>query len=172
MKKSFVLPTTLLHCHCIYDCIIRKDRCYFSEFCFSYVDLYHHNKWKTDYESHLLWTFPFNLFKSGKYFLFLLTKIYSSGFSIIPYIIRGKSNPKFIEIYTDLESNVDLVVLSNSITLTPGTITVDLDGHKLLILWLNAEDLSTTEAGYRIKGTLESKIKEGLWRSLSVYWVF
>ena len=106
--------------------------------------------------------FPFNLYKSGKYFLFLLTKIYSSGFSIIPYIIRGKSNPKFIEIYTDLESNVDLVVLSNSITLTPGTITVDLDGHKLLILWLNAEDLSTTEAGYRIKGTLESKIKEGL----------
>lgn len=106
--------------------------------------------------------FPFNLYKSGKYFLFLLTKIYSSGFSIIPYIVRGKSNPRFVEIYTDLESNVDLVVLSNSITLTPGTITVDLDGHKLLILWLNAEDLSTTEAGYKIKGTLESRIKEGL----------
>ncbi len=106
--------------------------------------------------------FPFNLFKSGKYFLFLLTKIYSSGFSIIPYILSGKSNPRFVEIYTDLESNVDLVILSNSITLTPGTITVDLDGHKLLILWLNAEELSTTEAGNKIKGQLESRIKEGL----------
>ena len=106
--------------------------------------------------------FPFSLYKSGKYFLFLLTKIYSSGFSIIPYIVSGKSNPRFIEIYTDLDSNVDLVVLSNSITLTPGTITVDLDGQKLLILWLNAEELSTTDAGNKIKGALEMRIKEGL----------
>ena len=106
--------------------------------------------------------YPFNLIKSTKYFLFLLVKIYKSGFTIIPSILTGKADPKFVEIYTELENNVDLVVLSNSITLTPGTITVDLDGHKLLILQMNAAEMTATEAGHHIKGDLEYKIKEGL----------
>ncbi|OJV65922.1 MAG: hypothetical protein BGO41_08285 [Clostridiales bacterium 38-18] len=106
--------------------------------------------------------YPFNVFKLLRYAFFLLIEIYKSGLSIIPYIITGKANPGFVDIYTDLEKNIDIVVLANSITLTPGTITVDVQGHLLTVLWINPTTTQPTMAGIRIKGKLEKRIKEGL----------
>lgn len=104
----------------------------------------------------------FNALKLLRFTLFLLWEIFRSGLSIIPTIVTGKANPTFVEIYTDLEKNLDLVVLSNAITLTPGTITVDLEGHRLIVLWMNPQTENTTKAGELIKGKLEKIIKEGL----------
>ena len=106
--------------------------------------------------------FYFNVFKSLKYFMYLLVDIYCSGVSIIPTIIKKNDHPVFVEIYTDLESNLELLVLCNSITLTPGTITVDLEGHRLLVLWMNPTTDNVTHAGDIIKGKLERRIQEGL----------
>lgn len=106
--------------------------------------------------------YPFNILKLIRFAIFLLGEIYKSGLSIIPTIITGKANPDMIEIYTELESNLDLVVLSNAITLTPGTITVDLEGHRLLVLWMDPKTKHPTLAGKIIKGSIEKRIKEGL----------
>lgn len=106
--------------------------------------------------------FPFNIFKLFKYALFLIIEIYKSGFSIIPVILSGTAKPGIVEIHTELESNISLVILSNSITLTPGTITLDIQGHRLLVLWLNPKTMQPTMAGIHIKGKIEQKLKEGI----------
>ena len=106
--------------------------------------------------------YPFNVLRLIRFTFFLFFEIFKSGLSIIPSIITGKSNPTFVEIGTELDRNMDLIILSNSITLTPGTITVDLEGQSLIVLWMNPLSDNTTKAGALIKGKLENIIKEGL----------
>ncbi len=106
--------------------------------------------------------FPFNIFKLLRYAIFLVIEIYKSGISIIPVIFTGTAKPGVVEIHTELESNILLVILCNSITLTPGTITLDIQGHRLLVLWLNPKTMQPTMAGIYIKGKIEQKLKEGI----------
>ncbi|HSN65792.1 MAG TPA: Na+/H+ antiporter subunit E [Fusibacter sp.] len=106
--------------------------------------------------------YPFNVLRLIRFTFFLFFEIFKSGLSIIPSIITGKSNPTFVEIGTELDRNMDLIILSNSITLTPGTITVDLEGQRLIVLWMNPLSDNSTKAGELIKGKLEKIIKEGL----------
>ena len=53
--------------------------------------------------------------------------------------------PGIVTIRTNLKQDIAKLVLANSITLTPGTFTVDIIGDRLLIHWINvkAEDLDT-----------------------------
>jgi len=104
----------------------------------------------------------FNIFGIIRYSLYLLLEIYKSGLSIIPHIISGHSNPEIIEIYTDLDSNLQVALISNSITLTPGTITMDVQGQRLKVLWMDPKTKNVTMAGIMIKGRLEKLIKEVL----------
>jgi len=45
-------------------------------------------------------------------------------------------NPALVEIRTGLESPLGRLLLANTITLTPGTLTVDVDGDRLLVHWV------------------------------------
>lgn len=112
---------------------------------YSYFDLYY-----------------FNIFWLIKYSFYLLLEIYKSGLSIIPNIISGHASPDIVEIYTDLDSNLQLALLANSITLTPGTITMDIEGQRLKVLWMDPKTKNVTMAGIMIKGRLEKLLKEVL----------
>jgi len=59
--------------------------------------------------------------------------------------------PGIVTIRTNLKQDIAKLILANSITLTPGTFTVDIIGDRLLIHWINveAEDL---DAATRIIG--------------------
>jgi multicomponent Na+:H+ antiporter subunit E len=104
----------------------------------------------------------FNIFWLIKYSFYLLLEIYKSGLSIIPNIISGHASPEIVEIYTDLDSNLQLALLANSITLTPGTITMDIEGQRLKVLWMDPKTKNITMAGILIKGRLEKLLKEVL----------
>jgi multicomponent Na+:H+ antiporter subunit E len=104
----------------------------------------------------------FNIFWLIKYSFYLIIEIYKSGLSIIPNIISGHSNPDIVEIYTDLDSNLQVALLANSITLTPGTITMDVHGQRLKVLWMDPKTKNVTMAGIMIKGRLEKLLKEVL----------
>jgi multicomponent Na+:H+ antiporter subunit E len=45
--------------------------------------------------------------------------------------------PGIVRVRTDLESEMAKTILANSITLTPGTLTVDIVGQDLYIHWIN-----------------------------------
>lgn len=68
-------------------------------------------------------------------------------------------NPGIVKITTDLNSDYGLAMLSNCITLTPGTITMDIyeDNHKnaMYIHWIDAKTEDTKEASEIIKGRFE-----------------
>ncbi len=68
-------------------------------------------------------------------------------------------NPGIVKITTDLKSDYGLAMLANCITLTPGTITMDIyeDGDKnaMYIHWIDASIEDTKEASDIIKGRFE-----------------
>jgi len=57
-------------------------------------------------------------------------------------VITGKINPGIIKISPDLKTDLGITMLANSITLTPGTLTVDIDEEKndLYIHWINVKE--------------------------------
>lgn len=64
--------------------------------------------------------------------------IYISAFSVIKDILfKNKSNIKIIDVNLDTKSEFSQTLIANSITLTPGTITVEKNGSNLKVLCLN-----------------------------------
>lgn len=100
----------------------------------------------------------FKVLNMIKYFFFMIKSIYVSGFQMIGMIITHNINPSMVEIETDLEEDFQRTLLANSITLTPGTITVELNGNKLKVLWIN----KTTDDPEAIRKAISYDIEERL----------
>lgn len=69
-------------------------------------------------------------------------------------IIKGEIEPGIVKIEPDLETDLGLTFLANSITLTPGTLTVDVDEEKseMYIHWIKVEEDPTKKiAGKFVK---------------------
>jgi len=69
--------------------------------------------------------------------------------------------PGIVKIKTNLKTDSGITALANSITLTPGTLTVDLtdDGY-LYIHWINVKSSDIEEATKQIAGTFEWFIRK------------
>ena len=94
--------------------------------------------------------------------LFLLVvvyKMYIASFQVLFNVMRGDINPRVVHFRTRLRSDVARVILANSITLTPGTITLNLDDDHLIVHWLDAKTLHSKYAGELIKGDFEALLK-------------
>lgn len=68
--------------------------------------------------------------------------------------------PGIVVIRTGLTSSMAKLVLANSITLTPGTFTLDVIGDRLLIHWIDVRAEGLEEATGIISGTFERYLKE------------
>lgn len=57
-------------------------------------------------------------------------------------VITGKINPGIVKISPNLKTDLGITMLANSITLTPGTLSVDIDegSNDLYIHWINVKD--------------------------------
>lgn len=73
-------------------------------------------------------------FKFLKYLCVLMNEIRKANVQTIQMILSKKEvKPKLINFSTDLQTEKGKVILANSITLTPGTITVSLEGSEYLV---------------------------------------
>ena len=54
-------------------------------------------------------------------------------------VLTGEIKPAIVKIDPKLKNELGIVMLANSITLTPGTLTLEAKGGKLYIHWLNAK---------------------------------
>lgn len=97
----------------------------------------------------------FNILKLSVYFFILLYEIYANAIITIYQIITLQINPDIVTIHTDLKTNTQKCILANSITLTPGTVTIELEDQTLKVLWLDAKNKNSVIAGNLIKGKLE-----------------
>jgi len=73
------------------------------------------------------------------YCFFLLIEIFKANLDVLKVIIRKKPDPVIRVIKTPLKSKTARVLLANSITLTPGTVTVKLEGDTLTVHALTKE---------------------------------
>ncbi len=69
------------------------------------------------------------------YFMWLVGRIIQSGFHLSVLILHPALpiDPKLIRYRTKLREEASIVLLGNSITLTPGTITVELNSQDLVV---------------------------------------
>ncbi len=73
-------------------------------------------------------------------------------------------NPGIVKVPVELKSNYGQAALANSITLTPGTITLDIteeeDGQRYFYIhWIDVKSADPLEAGEAIKGKLERGLR-------------
>lgn len=81
-----------------------------------------------------------------QYFIILIKEIFKSNFHVAKIVLSPKMNisPQIVTIDTKIKSHLYKTVLANSITLTPGTLTLLMEEDKLVIHCLqkeNGEDL-------------------------------
>ena len=64
-----------------------------------------------------------------------------ANFDVAYRVITGKINPGIVRISPDIKTDLGITMLANSITLTPGTLSVDIDEEKndLYIHWINVK---------------------------------
>lgn len=69
------------------------------------------------------------------YVFWLLGQIISSGFTVAFIILKPTLNihPSIVRFKVDLPSSHAKMILGNSITLTPGTLTVDIQGDEFIV---------------------------------------
>jgi hypothetical protein len=76
-------------------------------------------------------------------------------------------HPGIVKIPTEMKSDYGLAALANSITLTPGTITMEVTEEEgqnyLYVHWIDVKETDPEKAGEAIKGTLEKGLR-GVWQ--------
>ncbi|MFN4191288.1 MAG: Na+/H+ antiporter subunit E [Pseudothermotoga sp.] len=95
------------------------------------------------------------------YLLVLLFQIYVSGVKAIYYIFSNKVKVEIAKYESDLENDFSLCLLAISITLTPGTVTVDKSGKTLQILHLYHQKEKGNRWQQDIREKLENPLKGG-----------
>jgi len=100
-----------------------------------------------------------NFLRLTFYVFYLIGQIYLAGFYVIKLIIRG-AKADVIELKTKVTNESLKVLLADSITLTPGSILLDLDDENITLLCLkekndtrNLEDMDNF-----LKGRLENQL--------------
>ena len=91
------------------------------------------------------------------YFPWLVGRILQSGFHLSVLILHPALpiDPKMIRHQTKLQDDGSIVLLGNSITLTPGTITVEVESQDLVVHAMDdssADDVTSRRIEQRIDG--------------------
>jgi multicomponent Na+:H+ antiporter subunit E len=75
------------------------------------------------------------LFRAAYYFFWLIYQIIIAGFHVLGIILRPSMpiEPSIIKFRVDLPSSHAKMILGNSITLTPGTLTIDIEGDLFIV---------------------------------------
>lgn len=91
-------------------------------------------------------------------------ELFKANIAMLKYAFNPKKiNPGIVKVPVDLDSEYAQSMLANSITLTPGTITMDMGEEKgklyYYIHWIDVAETEPAKAGDAIKGTMEKWIR-------------
>jgi len=95
------------------------------------------------------------------FILVLLKEIVKANFDVAYRVLHPKMpiKPGIVIIKTELKPDIAKVLLANSITLTPGTFTLDIKGDELLIHWINVKSVTKEESTKEIGERFEKYLK-------------
>lgn len=91
------------------------------------------------------------------YIFYLFAAIVKANVDVALRVIKPRIplNPGIVTIKTTLVSKLGRSVLANSITLTPGTLSVEMKGDRLFIHWIDISSTDQEEATRKIVGGFE-----------------
>lgn len=84
---------------------------------------------------------PQAVWASLQYIGYFLKELVKSNIALAQVVLAPELpiNPGIVKVRTRLKSKMGRLMLANSITLTPGTLTVEIEGEWLYIHWVNIE---------------------------------
>jgi len=96
------------------------------------------------------------LFPMLGYPIFLIWQIYAAGFFMIKLVFLG-AEVEVIKVRTRLTNESLRIILVDSITMTPGSILLTLEGDLITLLWLKdpRKILTTQQRDEALKGDME-----------------
>lgn len=119
---------------------------------------------------------PFHLLRPDRFLLMLFYCLIVFPLALIKanvdmavkaFLPKSKIRPGIVKIPTSLTSEYGLAMLANSITLTPGTITLDVveenGKNYYYVHWIKVDEEEPEKAGKAIKGSLENTLRR-IWR--------
>jgi multicomponent Na+:H+ antiporter subunit E len=91
---------------------------------------------------------PNKLFYFVQYFFVFMIALIKANIDVAKRVVSPALpiNPGIVEFETQLTSNFAKMVLANSITLTPGTITIDVIENQFYVHWIDVETEDPKEA--------------------------
>jgi len=91
------------------------------------------------------------------YIPFFLWEMTKANFDVAYRVLHPKMpiKPGIVKVKTNLQSEMGKTFLANSITLTPGTLTVDIKDEFLYIHWINVKYHEVEDASKEIVGRFE-----------------
>jgi len=92
-------------------------------------------------------------------FLYELVK---SNIDVLFRVLNPKLpiNPGFVKVKSQVGGKLGKLILANSITLTPGTISVDADDEGIFVHWINVSGKDNKEYSEKIAGKFERLLRK------------
>ncbi|MCP4310861.1 MAG: Na+/H+ antiporter subunit E [Bacteroidetes bacterium] len=96
------------------------------------------------------------------YFAILCWECIKANFEVAYRVLHPSMpiKPGIVKVKLELQSEFARAMLANSITLTPGTITVDIVGDELFVHWIYVSSEDPEEYSHKIAGRFEKYIKK------------
>lgn len=94
-----------------------------------------------------------------RFLAILVFYLYQSSWRMLIAVFSGHASPRIVHFRTRLSSDLARMVLSNAITFTPGTITLDLNDDHLTVHWFFCNTSHAKLAGEAVKGRMEQHLR-------------
>jgi multicomponent Na+:H+ antiporter subunit E len=98
---------------------------------------------------------------TARYLAYLLKELVKSNLRLAGIVLSPSLplNPGIVKTRTRLKSRMGRLLLANSITLTPGTLSVELDGEWLYVHWVSVESSDIDAATASIVAGFEQHLE-------------
>ena len=95
------------------------------------------------------------------YLAVFFVELVKANIAVMRLVFSPRINikPGIIEIKTELKSPIGRLALANTITLTPGTLVVDIRGDSLFVHCINLDSIDQEKATAEISGRFEKLLK-------------
>lgn len=102
-------------------------------------------------------TYLKRLLRFVKYLPWLLWQILLANINLVSLILHPKMpiEPRIVKFKSNLKSNLGILILANSITLTPGTVTIEGNRKEFIVHAINKR-----AARSLLAGEMQAKVKE------------
>jgi len=108
-----------------------------------------------------------NFRKLAAFPFYLIAQIYVAGFQVIKTVLTG-SKVDIVTVKTKITEEALKIILVDSITLTPGSVLLDLNDDKITLLWIRGKNTpgDPTTADELLKSRLERRLLKAQKREL------